>query len=234
MSGSGVTLVVIAKEPRPGHCKTRLCPPLDHVQAAELASAALGDTLAAVAAAPAARRLIALDGAPGPWLPEGFDVVAQPQGGLGRRLAAVFAAAGGPALVVGMDTPQLTPELIAAGSAPLAAGDAGAVLGPASDGGYWAIGLRRPEPRAFDGVPMSTAQTAAAQRRRLAELGLDTRELGELRDVDIFADAVAVAAEAPSTRFAAALARTSAAAGGRLQPRVASAGPVSAPAPGRA
>ncbi|GAB2471058.1 hypothetical protein GCM10027162_78090 [Streptomyces incanus] len=69
------TLLVIAKEPRPGRVKTRLTPPFTPGQAAELAEAALADTLHAVAATPAARRVLVLDGAPGPWLPPGFDVV---------------------------------------------------------------------------------------------------------------------------------------------------------------
>jgi glycosyltransferase A (GT-A) superfamily protein (DUF2064 family) len=82
-----------------------------------------------------------------------------------------------------------------------------AVLGPAEDGGYWTIGLREADPRAFEGVPMSDSRTGVAQRERLAALGLDARELPVLRDVDSFADAVAVAALAPSSRFAGALGR---------------------------
>jgi glycosyltransferase A (GT-A) superfamily protein (DUF2064 family) len=84
------------------------------------------------------------------------------------------------------------------------------VLGAAHDGGYWAIGLRRPDPAVFRGVPMSAAHTGAAQRARLARLGLRTMELPPLRDVDRFADARAVATQAPDTRFAAAVAAVAA------------------------
>ena len=77
-----------------------------------------------------------------------------------------------------------------------------AVLGPAPDGGYWAVGLRRPRPEAFIGVPMSTGQTGAIQRRRLAALGLDPAPLPALRDVDDIADARAVAAGCPGSAFA--------------------------------
>lgn len=63
------TLLVIAKEPRPGRVKTRLTPPFSPRQAAALAEAALVDTLLAVAAAPVRRRVLVLDGTPGPWLP---------------------------------------------------------------------------------------------------------------------------------------------------------------------
>jgi glycosyltransferase A (GT-A) superfamily protein (DUF2064 family) len=81
--------------------------------------------------------VLVLDGEPGPWIPEGFDVVAQRGEGLGERLAAAFADVGTPALLIGMDTPQVTPELLEAGLA--AIGGAPAVLGGARDGGYWAI-----------------------------------------------------------------------------------------------
>jgi rSAM/selenodomain-associated transferase 1 len=205
---STVALVVIAKSPAPGRSKTRLCPPCTPVQAAALAEAALRDTLDAVSAAPARRRLLALDGPPGGWLRDGLEVVPQVQGGLGTRLAAALGAAGGPALVVGMDTPQLSAADLAVAAAPLEDGRTDAVLGPALDGGYWTIGLRSPDPRAFLGVPMSSERTCAAQRRRLHELGLEVAMIHELRDVDSIDDARAVAAAAPHTGFASQLART--------------------------
>jgi uncharacterized protein len=195
-------LVVIAKEPRPGRAKTRLSPPCTPAEAAALAAAALEDTLAAAATVPAGRRILALEGAPGRWVPRGFDVVAQATGGLDARLGAALEAAGGPALAIGMDTPQLTPELLGAGLDALSEPGVDAVLGPAADGGYWAIGLRRPDRGAVAGVPMSVPWTAAAQRDRLDKLGLRRRELPELRDVDTYEDARAVAAGWPATRFA--------------------------------
>ncbi|MGH2803885.1 MAG: TIGR04282 family arsenosugar biosynthesis glycosyltransferase, partial [Thermoleophilaceae bacterium] len=152
-----VALVVIAKAPAPGRTKTRLCPPCTPEQAATLAAAALGDTLAAVAAVPARRRLLALDGEPDGWLPSGFELHAQRGAGLGERLGDALMAAGGPALVVGMDTPQLSPALLRLAARRLAAPGVDALLGPALDGGYWTIGLRHPDPAAFDGVPMSSA-----------------------------------------------------------------------------
>jgi uncharacterized protein len=197
-----VALVVIAKAPAPGRSKTRLCPPCTPEQAAALAEAALRDTLAAVAATPASRRILALEGEPDGWLPPGFDLHAQRGHGLGARLGNALDAAGGPALVVGMDTPQLSPALLGLAARRLAHPGVDAVLGPAVDGGYWTIGLRRPDTAAFEGVPMSSAETCAAQRARLAELGLRTAELPALRDVDTIADAVAVARDHPDTGFA--------------------------------
>ena len=200
------TLIVIAKEPVPGRAKTRLCPPCTPDEAAALAEAALRDTFTAVAAAPAPRRVVVLDGRPGPWLPEGFEVIPQRAGGLAERLAGAFDDVGAPAFLVGMDTPQLTSELIEAGVAALESPGVDAVLGPAPDGGYWAVGLRRAEPRVFLGVPMSTDGTLGAQRERLDELGLSRAELPPLRDVDTIADAHAVARADPTTHFARALA----------------------------
>ncbi|MDI3385110.1 DUF2064 domain-containing protein [Streptomyces sp. B-S-A8] len=205
MSAS-LTLLVIAKEPLPGRVKTRLTPPFTPAQAARLAEAALVDTLRAVAAAPARRRLLVLEGRPGPWLPPGFDVVPQSAGGLDARLADAFAACAGPALLIGMDTPQVTPELL---DVPLADGEA--CFGPAEDGGFWALGLAAPDPALVRGVPMSSPDTGAVQRARLVDAGLRVRDLPRLRDVDTAADATAVAARAPHGRFAAELSRLRAA-----------------------
>ncbi|MFD5266383.1 DUF2064 domain-containing protein [Streptomyces sp. NPDC058335] len=200
------TLLVIAKEPLPGRVKTRLTPPFAPTEAAALAEAALADTLEAVAATPAARRLLVLDGAPGPWLPPGFDVVAQCAGGLDQRLADAFARCDGPALLIGMDTPQVTPELLTVDFA-----GCEAWFGPAEDGGFWALGLAEPDPALLRGVPMSKPFTGAVQRERLVSAGLRVRDLPRLRDVDDASDARAVAALAPHGRFAARLARCAAA-----------------------
>ena len=196
-------VVVMAKSPLPGRVKTRLCPPLQHAQAAALAEAALVDTLNAVAWTPARRRVLVLDGSPGPWLPAGFDVVAQRGTGLAECLEHATRDVGEPLLFLGMDTPQLTRALLCDALEQLAQPGVEAVLGPTTDGGFWTIGLREPDPQVFAGVPMSSAGTGAAQRARLDALGLRTIELRALRDVDTYDDAVAVAALAPWSQFAA-------------------------------
>lgn len=195
------TLIVIAKEPIPGRVKTRLTPPYTPAQAATLAEAALADTLAAVARTPARRHVLALDGTPGRWLPAGFDVIPQRGTGLDERLAHAFAEAGGPAVLVGMDTPQVTPAMLADAILRLEDGDA--VFGPAADGGFWLLGLRAPDPGLLLGVPMSRADTGARQLARLR--GLRVAMLGTLTDVDTAADAAYVADQAPGTNFAAAV-----------------------------
>lgn len=211
-NGSGpprATLLVIAKEPVAGRAKTRLTPPCTPEQAARLATASLADTLDAVAAVPDVRRILVLDGTPGRWCPPGFDLEAQVDGGLDVRLEAAFAGRGGPALLIGMDTPQVTPGLLEHALAQLSgAGPSrpAAVLGLAVDGGWWAVGFARTAPAgAFAGVPMSTSATGVAQRDRLVALGLDVVDLPVLRDVDHVADLAPVAAAMGGGRFPAAV-----------------------------
>jgi uncharacterized protein len=199
-------LLVIAKAPRAGRSKTRLTPPCTPGDAARLARAALQDTLESVAATPATRRVCVLDGDRGDWLPEGFEVIPQRGNGLDERLACAFADVGEPALVVGMDTPQVTPAQLESAAALLRRPGIDAVIGAAADGGYWALGLRRPDASLLLGVPMSTPWTWAAQRRRLLARGLCVGDLPILRDVDDIQDARAVARLAPTGRFARTLA----------------------------
>lgn len=197
------TLLVLAKQPLPGKVKTRLVPPLTRREAAELAEAALGDTLR-VAAPVATRRVVVLDGAPGLWLAPGWQVVPQAGGGLDERLAAAFTRAGRRATVlVGMDTPQLRPWQLAA----FDPSRYDACLGPALDGGYWAIGFADPTVAgtAIRGVPMSTVDTGAQQLRRMRALGLRVQQLDTLEDVDTYDAALRVAAHVPSGGFAHAL-----------------------------
>jgi glycosyltransferase A (GT-A) superfamily protein (DUF2064 family) len=210
-------LIVIAKAPVPGVSKTRLCPPCTPLQAAAVAEAALADTLAATLDVTGVRPVLVLDGPRGPWLPAGIEVIPQRGGGLDERIAAAFDDCGGPALLIGMDTPQVTPALLHRCVDALMAPGIDAALGPALDGGWWAAGLRRPDPRAFLGVAMSTGQTCALQRRRLAGLGLQVAELPALSDVDVWEDAlsvsmsmsVSVSGEAAGGRFAATVASVS-------------------------
>jgi uncharacterized protein len=201
------TLLVIAKQPLAGRVKTRLAPPLTFEQAADVAGAALWDTLRAVARVPAGQRVLAFDGDATSWCPEGWRVSAQPGGGLDARLVAAFTAAGdGPAVLVGMDTPQLRAEQLMAWDRDRF----DACLGPASDGGYWAIGFTDPTvaAAAIAGIPMSLGTTREHQLTRLDELGLRVQILDELTDVDTIDTAREVASEAPHSAFAHALTRT--------------------------
>jgi len=214
-------IAVIAKAPAAGRSKTRLTPPCTPEQAAVIAAASVGDTLDAVRAAPVADRVVALDGHPGALDLDGFTVVPQVDGDLGTRLAAAFADAMTdgpvPTLLIGMDTPQVTPQLLADCLDRLVAGGPGtAVLGTAPDGGWWALGLHSAlAALVLPAVPMSRDDTAQRTRAALEEAGLTvldlpalTRaaleatgltvlDLPELTDIDHFPDAVSVAALCP-------------------------------------
>ncbi|MFB7674820.1 DUF2064 domain-containing protein [Kitasatospora purpeofusca] len=155
-----------------------------------------------------------LDGEPGHWLPPGWQVVPQSGGGLDARLAAAFGHAArlaphAPALLVGMDTPQVGAATLAEPLSPVRRAGADAWYGPASDGGFWALGLARPTEdlarRLLLGVPMSTPDTGRRLLDRLAAAGLAVRRLPEATDVDTVEDARLVAAQAPRSRFAARL-----------------------------
>ena len=202
------TLLVLAKAPVPGRVKTRLCPPCSPDQAATLAEAAIVDTLAAATATPSVRPVLVLDGIPGEWVPNGLEIVPQVEGDLGARLAGAFATVDGPAVLVGMDTPQVTARTLHAAVDELLRPGTDAVLGHTVDGGWWIIGFRSPQPSAFVGVPMSTAETGARQAERLNELGLSVVTLETETDVDTFADARTVARRSPTTAFGRAFAAT--------------------------
>jgi rSAM/selenodomain-associated transferase 1 len=196
-------IVIIAKDPVPGLVKTRLTPPYPPDQAAALAAAALADTLETVVRTPAAGRSLALAGTPGPWLPPGVRVVPQRGAALDERLAHAFDDAydGRPIVLIGMDTPQVTPALLARAAAAL--GRREAVFGPATDGGFWLLGLRRPDPALLRGVPMSRPETGRIQLARLVDAGLCVAMLPALTDVDTAADVSRVARQVPSgSRFA--------------------------------
>lgn len=217
-------LLVVTKAPVPGRSKTRLTPPCTPEQAAAIAAAAVADTLDAVRAAPVTRRVVALDGPRGALDLTGCDVVPQVGGDLGTRLAAAFPDAMRegpvPTLLIGMDTPQASPELLAACLDRLvAAGGDAAVLGTATDGGWWALGLHTAAPAALlAAVPMSRSDTGALTRAALEDAGLDVVDLPALTDIDHFPDALAVAARcAPGSRTARVVAAVAASLGGGVR-----------------
>jgi len=202
-----IQLLLLAKSPAPGQSKTRLTPPLSHAQAALLAEASLRQTLATVMQTPASRRVLVLKGPPGSWLPRGIEVLPQRGCGLDERLTNAFHDAGSPSLLIGMDTPQITPKHLSSACEQLMSDETDAVLGQCHDGGWWALGVKNFDPQLFSGIVTSTAQTGRDQLKRLQALGFRTQLLGKLRDVDTIEDARAVAALVPGSHFAAELAR---------------------------
>lgn len=210
-----VTALVVAKAPVPGLAKTRLAAAVGEAAAADIAAAALLDTLDAVADAPFAARIVALTGdlsraarsAEIRSRLSDFTVIGQRGDDFGHRLAnahadAAAAAGCGTVFQIGMDTPQLTAELLADCAGKLSSGTA--VLGPAADGGWWSLGVAD---AALTGcltdVPMSRSDTGALTAAALARAGADVVLAQELADVDTIADVPVVrAACRPASRFA--------------------------------
>jgi rSAM/selenodomain-associated transferase 1 len=189
-------LAVLAKVPAPGRVKTRLCPPCTPEQAARVATASLADTLVAATASHADTRVLVTDRPCA--TPPGWSAAPQRGGPLGERLANAFADAR-VTLLIGMDTPQLTAALLDGALRLLREADA--VLGPAEDGGWWALGLRDPgHATVLRDIPTSTATTGERTYAALRRRGLRVAELPPLRDVDTAPDAHAVAAICPPGR----------------------------------
>ena len=117
----------------------------------------LQETLNAVRAAPVARRVLALGRADGDWLPAGFDLIGQRGGGYGERMAAALADAHAtatlPMLLIRPDAARITPDMLADAAWSLLSGEADAAYGPALDGGFWLLGLPRPDRSLVVGLP---------------------------------------------------------------------------------
>jgi glycosyltransferase A (GT-A) superfamily protein (DUF2064 family) len=210
-----VTVLVVAKSPEPGLAKTRLAATVGDRVAAEIAAAALLDTLDAVAAAPVAARVVAftgdLDAAAGAAAIrrrlDSFTVIGQRGEHFADRLANAHLDTGAvvsnlPVLQIGMDTPQVTGELLA-GCADLLL-QAQAVLGLATDGGWWVLGLQTPAAaECLRSVPMSRADTGELTLKALRSNGIDVAAVEVLSDFDVAGDVAPVRAACdPASRFA--------------------------------
>jgi rSAM/selenodomain-associated transferase 1 len=184
---------VFARPPIEGEVKTRLSPALPPALARDLYAAMLQDTLAAVQAARADERVVFWAGDParaGFALPPGWIERRQEGGSLGARLAGAFETLLAPpckaAVIVGADCPDLEAADLDRAFAALDAADL--AIGPAADGGYGLIGLRRPAPGLFEGIDWSTPAVLEQTRARAAAAGLETVLLPALDDIDTPAD----------------------------------------------
>lgn len=187
-----VAVAIMAKAPRPGAVKTRLCPPLLATEAAALYRCFLLDKIAAVNALVGAQPVIAytpdearaeFDG-----LAPGFSLVAQHGPDLGARLHAtltgLLAAGHIAAVAVDSDTPTLPGDFLQQAVHYLSRPGPDVVLGPTEDGGYYLIGVRFPHRELFDAVPWSTADVLDVTLRRARDAGLQAVCLPPWFDVD--------------------------------------------------
>jgi len=198
-----VGLAVMAKAPRAGAVKTRLCPPLRPPEAAELARCFLLDAVDRVGAVAGTRPVIAYAPleARGEFesLAPGFALLAQQGDDLGARqsrlLTEVLALGHEAALVMGTDAPTLPRECLDEAVSLVMAPDVDLVLGPTDDGGYYLVGLRVPCPALFEDIPWSTSAVLSRTLERAQRLGLRVACLPAWFDVDTKADLERLAAE---------------------------------------
>jgi rSAM/selenodomain-associated transferase 1 len=181
-------LGIFAKQPVEGDVKTRLTPSLPPTIAAKLQLSMVLDAIQSGMAARLGRVALywAGDSGQGSFADHlGVDVRYQKGADLGERLAGAFGellAGADRAVVIGSDCPDLGPGLIQEAFAALA--DADLVLGPARDGGYYLIGLKKPSPELFRGISWSTSRVLAETLERAERLGLRARLLETLDDLD--------------------------------------------------
>lgn len=211
MNAQTVHLIVMAKAPRAGQAKTRLIPALGAEGAAALARRLLHHTLdEALAAADSLKHAqinatVTLCGTPlstppapgealwglpelNDWLPR-LHLQDQGDGDLGARMARAVRGpllAGQPCVLIGTDCPALGQQALHGIAMDLQGHDA--VMVPANDGGYVALGLRCFEPTLFTDMPWSTPEVARLTRQRLAAAGLSLHEWPPEHDIDEPAD----------------------------------------------
>jgi rSAM/selenodomain-associated transferase 1 len=188
------TLLVVAKQPAPGHTKTRLCPPLTPSQAAELYECFLRDTLDAMRKVPGVEPVIG-------YLPNDaqdyfhqlapdMSLIRQRGSSLGERLDGLLkqALTGGSrkAVVMDSDSPTLPVDYLSMAFEQLTETDV--VLGPTTDGGYYLIGVKQPQPRLLRQVQMSTSHVLADTLALARASGLSVSLLPNWYDVDTIAD----------------------------------------------
>lgn len=211
---SEAALVLFAKAPIPGQVKTRLCPPLTPDEAAGLHGSFVLDALeqsrraAKLARGKSAQgsldRFVACAPSPAHVFfkileeREGVRLIHQIGDDLGARMEqafkALFAMDYQRVLLVGTDLPTLPASVYMQALSLLS--DHDLVLGPSLDGGYYLIGLKRPAPDLFAGMPWSTDRVLALTQKKADTLGLKTALLPPCRDVDTIDDLLALIHEA--------------------------------------
>jgi rSAM/selenodomain-associated transferase 1 len=204
---SQTMLIIFAKEPSPGQVKTRLCPPLSARDAARLYGQFLEDVLEEMARLPEMK--IALAYTPASARPffqnlatPGVHLVVQTGEDLGERLRQAFdwgfTQGAQTVLIRNSDSPDLPGSMVTEAREVLKSGQAQVVLGPCPDGGYYLVGLRRPQPQLFHDITWSSPTVLADTLARAANLGLTVHLLPPWPDIDTCDDLLAFLAS-PTT-----------------------------------
>ena len=181
-------MALFARAPVPGQVKTRLIGRWTAEQVSDLYRAFVLDMWEMLGTlAPAGELFLYTDAENAEWRALAGDQVRVQRGGdLGERMLHCFeemhAAGSGPLLIVGSDSPALPADVLAPWTGLL--GQFPALLGPAEDGGYYAIRCRQPHKRMFEGVEWSSARTLAQTAAALTRCGLEPGYLPPHFDVD--------------------------------------------------
>lgn len=190
MTSSPAAVLVFVRAPEAGRVKTRLAAALGPEVALRVYVRLAEHTVREARAVGEAVRVhftpAGAEEAVRGWLGEGADYLPQGGGDLGERMhrafREAFAAGYGRVVIVGSDLPELSAGLLRRALALLEEWEV--VLGPARDGGYYLLGLRREVPELFTAIPWSTGEVLARTRERLREVGIEPALLEELADVD--------------------------------------------------
>ena len=181
--------IIFAKAPRAGFVKTRLAAVIGNEAACNAYRQLTETVLANLAPLPHAELRFTPDDAENeitPWLNDGWTARPQGEGDLGERMHRAFTEANGPAIIIGSDCPQVELNDFRTAAKALLTHDA--VIGPATDGGYWLIGLNAPCPALFEEIEWSTGGVLQSTLAKADEAGLSVQLLRELADVDTGAD----------------------------------------------
>jgi uncharacterized protein len=185
----------MAKTPRVGETKTRLIPPLSPAEAAALSTCFIQDAAENIAVA---GRQTPIDGCIAYWppgsaaelppLPEGTKLLPSRRAGLGASLpdavADLLVAGYRGVCLINSDSPTLPADILVDAVRAICAPGDRVVLGPAEDGGYYLIGLKKTHPRLFEDIAWSTPFVFAQTVERAREIGLATIVLPRWYDVD--------------------------------------------------
>ncbi len=191
-------VVIVAKEPVASRVKTRLCPGLSPVQAAEIYTLFIQDMVEemsglALAGDPCVTLAQAFspEGAGSSFeaiLPASIPIFPQQGAGLGERLSHIFTKLHGEGyeqvLIINSDSPDMPCSLVRKSSRLLESPGIDLVLGPSADGGYYLIGLKKPAPGLFQDIPWSTDRVLALTLERARELGLSCGLMEAWYDID--------------------------------------------------
>lgn len=207
---NSVAVAMVCKTPMAGQSKTRLSPPLSLDACARLSACFIADVAARLAVLAAAGGITPYavyapegsEAALRALLPTGFPLLAQSGGDLGDRMTQAVAdlldAGHAGVVLIGSDSPTLPHSILAAAIDAVRGGDR-MTIGPALDGGYTLMGLSKPHPELFRGVPWSTREVYETTLQRAREIALPVTNLPAWYDVDDLASLRMLDAELAGT-----------------------------------